>query len=101
MRRSAVGWASSGEGVELVALFFRGLGGLLRLLPGEKSAAEPVGLPQGSAFDHPSVLKWCRLLRPQRRGRNVYSSVVAGHAGVAQGILARHVRRLVSLVDGE
>lgn len=114
MRRTMTNCAPSAEQVELQAFFFRGMGDPLRLciiehlLSGEKNVAALVGLvgsPQGRVSSHLAYLKWCGLLASQRRGRNVYYSVVDERVGeilsLAHGVLTRRVRHMASLVGGE
>ena len=73
------------SGAEAAARFFRGLGDPTRLrilrilMDSEKSVSELVdllGAPQGRVSSHLSCLRWCGFVGADRRGRNVYYSIV-------------------------
>lgn len=96
-------WEGVSCGPEALAPFFRVLGDPTRLrivealLERERTVAELValtGAPQSRVSNHLACLKWCRVARAERRGRNVIYGIVDPRIGslihVARAVAWEH-----------
>ncbi|HXF73387.1 MAG TPA: metalloregulator ArsR/SmtB family transcription factor [Actinomycetota bacterium] len=96
-------------GPDALARYFRVLGDPTRLqiveaqLEGERTVSELValvGAPQSRVSNHLACLKWCRVVRADRRGRNVVYRIadrrIARLVDVARAVAAEHCDHLAS-----
>ncbi|HXF71427.1 MAG TPA: metalloregulator ArsR/SmtB family transcription factor [Actinomycetota bacterium] len=96
-------------GPEALARYFRVLGDPTRLrivealLERERTVSELValvGAPQSRVSNHLACLKWCRVVRAERRGRHVVYGIadprVGGLIEAARAVAAEHCDHLAS-----
>ena len=96
-------------GPEALARYFRVLGDPTRLrivdalLERERTVSELValvGAPQSRVSNHLACLKWCRVVRAERRGRHVVYGIadprVGGLIEAARAVAAEHCAHLAS-----
>lgn len=101
---------------QAAARFFRGLGDPTRvrilniLMDGERTVSELVkilGAPQGRVSSHLSCLRWCGFVEADRRGRNVFYTIVDPRVhdllALGNSMIAETAERLLScqVLEGE